>query len=375
MLKMFNKLRRSETKQAPHAVLATDMPSIEVDKLPHAEAVKLAPYDIISDLQPSAPPLDMTTEVEPDWCEIDHSIVSELKTADGICTFSLLDLINIVESYKNNSFRIFTPTSRFMQKIIRFIGDKKQQSFQEHNDVYLDFVLEFTDTEGLEMAFQNDESQHNKNIIDKELKLLKQMDDLSKQGHLATVKAISSFREVLINRLLSRGQDPTEMGLMYYHGTGTEKNYKEAIKWFKLGAEQNHAVAQNYLGSMYHFGDGVEQDFDKAFEWYNKSADQGNIVAQANLGQMYYHGRSVEKDFSKAVEWYTKAAEQGCAPAQNALGWIYHYGESVEKDLDKAVEWYAKAAEQGHSAAKKNLGLLSKSTQKPGLTYRGKGLP
>ena len=50
--------------------------------------------------------------------------------------------------------------------------------------------------------------QHNKNIIDKELKLL-QMDDLSKQGHRATVKAISSFREVLINRLLSRGQDPT----------------------------------------------------------------------------------------------------------------------------------------------------------------------
>ena len=58
MFKMFSKLTRSETKQAPHAVLATDMPSIEVDKLHYAEAVKLAPYDTISDLQPSAPPLD-----------------------------------------------------------------------------------------------------------------------------------------------------------------------------------------------------------------------------------------------------------------------------------------------------------------------------
>ena len=29
----------------------------------------------------------MTTEVEPDWCEIDHSMVSELKTADGFARF------------------------------------------------------------------------------------------------------------------------------------------------------------------------------------------------------------------------------------------------------------------------------------------------
>ena len=45
----------------------------------------------------------------------------------------------------------------------------KNSLFQEHNDVYLDFVLELTDTEGLGMAFQNDESQHIENIIDEEL--------------------------------------------------------------------------------------------------------------------------------------------------------------------------------------------------------------
>ena len=52
---------------------------------------------------------------------------------------------------------MFKSASPFMRTIIRFIDDKKQQSFQEHNDVYLDFVLELTDTEGLGMAFQNDE--------------------------------------------------------------------------------------------------------------------------------------------------------------------------------------------------------------------------
>ena len=138
-------------------------------------------------------------------------------------------------------------------------------------------MLELTDTEGLGMAFQNDESQHNKNIIDKELKLLKQMDDLSKQGHRATVKAISSFREVLINRLLSRGQDPTEMGLMYYHGTGTEKIIKKPLSGLNLAQNKIHAVAQNYLGAMYHSGDGVEQDFGKALEWYKISRSRKYI--------------------------------------------------------------------------------------------------
>ena len=34
------------------------------------------------------------------------------------------------------------------------------------------------------------------------------------------------------------------MGIMYYGGFGVEQDYKEAVKWWKLAAEQGNAKAQ-----------------------------------------------------------------------------------------------------------------------------------
>ena len=44
----------------------------------------------------------------------------------------------------------------------------------------------------------------------------------------------------------------------------TKKDYKEAIKWFRLAAEQGHSSAQINLGSIYENGEGgVPQDYRK----------------------------------------------------------------------------------------------------------------
>ena len=39
-----------------------------------------------------------------------------------------------------------------------------------------------------------------------------------------------------------------------------KKDYKEAVKWYRLSAEQGHASAQYYLGVMYYDGMVVLQD-------------------------------------------------------------------------------------------------------------------
>ena len=68
------------------------------------------------------------------------------------------------------------------------------------------------------------------------------------------------------------------------------QDYNEAIKWYRLAAEQGYSVAQSNLGFMYDNGFGTTQDYNEAVKWYRLAAEQGYSVAQFNLGVMYENG-------------------------------------------------------------------------------------
>ena len=53
---------------------------------------------------------------------------------------------------------------------------------------------------------------------------------------------------------------------MYYNGKGVPQDYKTAVKWYTLAAEQGNADAQVNLGDMYRKGDGVQQDYKTAMK-------------------------------------------------------------------------------------------------------------
>ena len=78
-------------------------------------------------------------------------------------------------------------------------------------------------------------------------------------------------------------------------------------------------VHQYNLGIMYGKGNGVQQDYAEAVRWYRLAADQGFAGAQVNLGVMYDTGRGVPQDYVEAVRWYRLAAEQGFAETQFRL--------------------------------------------------------
>ena len=59
---------------------------------------------------------------------------------------------------------------------------------------------------------------------------------------------------------------------MYEEGHGVTQDYKTAIKWYKLAAEQGYAYAQTALGQMYENGNGVLQDYTRAYMWFNIAA-------------------------------------------------------------------------------------------------------
>jgi clan AA aspartic protease (TIGR02281 family) len=62
-------------------------------------------------------------------------------------------------------------------------------------------------------------------------------------------------------------QDFLSIGIGYANGQGVAKNDYEAVKWFRLAAEQGNALGQAYLGMMYGNGRGVRQDYVLSYMW------------------------------------------------------------------------------------------------------------
>jgi TPR repeat protein len=129
-----------------------------------------------------------------------------------------------------------------------------------------------------------------------------------------------------------------------------------AAEWRKK-AEAGDAVFQELMGECYAddvSSDGIPVDSVEAMKWYRLAADQGNAKAQRNLGVIL----GVPKDIAETVKSHRKAADQGDAKAQYNLGVMYQYSLGVPKDIAEAVKWYRKAAEQGNKPAQIELGVI-----------------
>jgi len=70
---------------------------------------------------------------------------------------------------------------------------------------------------------------------------------------------------------------------MYAKGQGVPQDYTEAVKWYRLAAEQGDAVAQSILGLKYAKGQGVAQNYIQAYMWETLAAAQGNENAAKGL--------------------------------------------------------------------------------------------
>lgn len=125
-----------------------------------------------------------------------------------------------------------------------------------------------------------------------------------------------------------------------------------------LRSEAMAGDAQFRVGRAFITGEGVPKDAAEAVRWYRMAAEQGNADAQYDLGLMYKDGEGVTRDPVEAARWWRMAAEQGNAEAQFLLGMAYLFGKGVPKDPAEAVRWLRKAAEQGHVQAQQALTLM-----------------
>ena len=111
--------------------------------------------------------------------------------------------------------------------------------------------------------------------------------------------------------LLNMGQvtkAQNNLGANYYHGRGVKQDYKEALKWFRLAAEQGFFLAQNNLGLMYATGQGITQDMVQAHKWFNLAAINGHPQAARNRGtaETNMTPSQIAKAQKLAKEWMEK---------------------------------------------------------------------
>lgn len=77
--------------------------------------------------------------------------------------------------------------------------------------------------------------------------------------------------------------------------------------------ELEDLIAQNqyrHLGQLYAEGQGVPRDYAEALKWYRMAADQGDIWAQLAVGRFYEEGCGVRQDDEEAYFWFSLAASR-----------------------------------------------------------------
>ena len=173
------------------------------------------------------------------------------------------------------------------------------------------------------------------------------------------------------------------LGVCHRRGAGVKVDAHEAARLYGLAAKQGHSGAQFNLGTCYELGIGVHKvdalklrglsnrrahpvgstDANEAVRLYRLAADQGHAGAQFSLGTCYEQGTGVEVDYDEAVRLYSLSAAQGHADAQYNLGVCHELGAGVLSSVQlvntaKAVRLYDLAADQDHAQARRRLAML-----------------
>jgi len=120
----------------------------------------------------------------------------------------------------------------------------------------------------------------------------------------------------------------------YLFGHDGKEDLQNCIKWCLRAAEQGDVDAQISLGDHY---DWRVNNPVEAVKWFKMAADQGSAFAYYMLSQC--HLDESDKYTSEAVALLRKSAELRSEIAQEALWRCYATGEGTEKNYAEASAW------------------------------------
>ncbi len=114
---------------------------------------------------------------------------------------------------------------------------------------------------------------------------------------------------------------------MYLNGAGVPQDYVEAVRWYRMAADQEVAGAQFSLGFMYATGQGVPQDYVQAHMWYNLAASraageerESAVEGRDNVAD-WMNPTQIAEAQRLAREWdEAHPREPHCTPCQPGVG-------------------------------------------------------
>ena len=169
-----------------------------------------------------------------------------------------------------------------------------------------------------------------------------------------------SFKEVQKKAKNDDVQAQYDLGMMYYTGNGTKKNFSEAFKWWLKAAKHGHPQAQRAVGTLYDNGEGVKKNPKEAFKWMLKAAENGDMAAQSAISSFYSVGwdaAGVKPNQAEAEKWKRKLTE----PRKHELSDYELHFTAINyefKDKAKAIEIYRGLVEREYVPAYFSLGLF-----------------
>jgi TPR repeat protein len=147
-------------------------------------------------------------------------------------------------------------------------------------------------------------------------------------------------------------RDQTRIGYMHWLGILLPESQTEAMKWFRLAAEQGDSLALTYLAEMYAKGMGVEADLEHAVALMNQAAARNYVGAQAALGYLLCFKNAPNSTPYSGIELLERAARSGSSLGQTCLGFSYISGKHVKRDIQKGWFWLELAAQNHYEPAK-----------------------
>lgn len=157
-----------------------------------------------------------------------------------------------------------------------------------------------------------------------------------------------------LNKIIA--SESYEKGMEKYN----EKEYEEAFKLFMIAAEKGYVEAQYEIGEAYYYGYGVEENKEEAVKWYKLAADNGSGYAKKKLdalniriaSESYEKGMEKydKKEYEEAFKFFMIAAEKEHIDAQYKVANAYDRGNGVKRSQREAEKWYKLATENWNKA-------------------------
>jgi TPR repeat protein len=140
-----------------------------------------------------------------------------------------------------------------------------------------------------------------------------------------------------------------KLGELYEKGHGVPRDLNRAYELYVKSADAGHAAAENRVGEAYArlhaWASGfslVPKDYKTALGWFNLAAEQGDADGLANLGYLYLRGYGVSQDYLRAGA-YLKLAEDVDTPYRSSQAAVVkqEYHEALAHATESQIKSFA----------------------------------